>query len=1007
MDIGPPTSDQTEISDTLDGFNELDSEVGIPSNCRYQYSFQFLQKLKGLTKITIGTSKDRKTSLPIDDIDNVISHCPTIRTIKFLNHPTPYWFNEEILSSGGGGNIKNQILSLRIELENKNWTHVNYPIRSDNEQMFHDWIPLPRKKIFFKLLAENSVLRRLVIKDLLLEDIPNLFLSLFKNRNKSKLKALGFFTTIKNPKLLDQMSSDQEEESNNNKDFISVLKKHYSKPSNLTHSQKTSIYNDNSINNNKDDGGDDDYSTFDDTSINVNTHNQQPTSIVISSNKRKMMDDTSPDSSNINNNDGDSSFSFNFDDYDSNNNNDDTSMQQPPSKKINVNNNSNNIQPKPQQQQLQQKQNSNNNVVDELKYKWQWRSDDKWVDYDIELMYSIEDRYSRGSNKIPVDIDRYIEFSTMKQKRFDSETKQRDVRRIPIQSNNNTTTSTNYNSNNSSSSSSSTNSKISSFFSTTNNKNNNSSSSSSSNTTTSLKLNSPSTSSSLTTTGNKSPPQNKNNTSDNEKSVQWYWKDDDGKWVPFQKEKSEITEANYQAKKLKRFDIDEERFIDFEQMLQRRIDNPSRVRQIKREVGGGMISPTLTSSNSKNTGNNSFTGFGPNKSTSSHTSSSSSSGGFSKGQWKWSNDRGGWEDYPPDINELIEDGFHNKMDSIVIKINNEDKIIDYNSGVQRRSDDPSKRRNIKRFVDNVVFNTNYSTSKSTTTTTNNSTGDNKKPINNNNSSSNNSKYNQIKNEEKKEKASKPEFFDIDELEFVAPQHDADPEFDQLDPNDPDYLDQKRQLYKCGDDYLTIEHIDSWYELLEKKRDKVKPKDKSLGTPDANLNKKISIFGGDITRLEIDAIVNAAKSSLMGGGGIDGCIHRAAGPGLLRECKTIKGGCPFGSSRITQGYRLPSTFVIHTVGPTNQDPKVLTSCYESCLKLVLENNLKTVAFCCIATGIYGFPALDAAHIAIGTVRKWLEKYSSRVDRIIFCMFTQEDYKTYGKLLLTYFPIHSKS
>ena len=163
--------------------------------------------------------------------------------------------------------------------------------------------------------------------------------------------------------------------------------------------------------------------------------------------------------------------------------------------------------------------------------------------------------------------------------------------------------------------------------------------------------------------------------------------------------------------------------------------------------------------------------------------------------------------------------------------------------------------------------------------------------------------------------------------------------------------------------------------------------------------RIEIRQGDITRLHVDAIVNAANNSLRGGGGVDGAIHRAAGSELLEECKTI-GGCPTGEARITKGYRLPAKYVIHTVGPIYRgrpsDSQQLMSCYRSSLELADQHNISSIAFPAISCGIYGYPIIDASRIAIDTTIRFLESHPS-LEKVIFILFSPEDAEVYRSLL----------
>jgi O-acetyl-ADP-ribose deacetylase (regulator of RNase III) len=164
--------------------------------------------------------------------------------------------------------------------------------------------------------------------------------------------------------------------------------------------------------------------------------------------------------------------------------------------------------------------------------------------------------------------------------------------------------------------------------------------------------------------------------------------------------------------------------------------------------------------------------------------------------------------------------------------------------------------------------------------------------------------------------------------------------------------------------------------------------------------RLTLVRGDITKLAVDAIVNAANTTLLGGGGVDGAIHRAAGPELLAECKTL-GGCRPGEAKITRGYSLPSRFVIHTVGPVwsggqRGEPETLANCYRNSLRLASENGLRTIAFPAISCGVYRYPIADAARIAVETTTNFLQENDS-ITEVTFVVSTDEIQAAYQHLL----------
>ena len=228
----------------------------------------------------------------------------------------------------------------------------------------------------------------------------------------------------------------------------------------------------------------------------------------------------------------------------------------------------------------------------------------------------------------------------------------------------------------------------------------------------------------------------------------------------------------------------------------------------------------------------------------------------------------------------------------------------------------------------------------------------------------------------------------------------------------DYDTNFGALQRCDDSVVPWSSILSWREYILYQQ-KLDPSSATLPPfpplppcfpVDPSLNDKIALWLGNITHLKIDAIVNAANTGLLGGGGVDGAIHRAAGPALREECLLLQRPGVTGRAKITRAYALPAGHVLHAVGPIGEHPVPLVSCYDACLRLALRHGLRTVAFCGISTGVYGYPAHHAAREVLRFVRGWLQRPSNAqaIDRIVFVQFSQREMDIYLSVISQFFP-----
>eukprot|EP01103_Thecamoeba_quadrilineata_P019021 TRINITY_DN753_c0_g2_i1.p1 TRINITY_DN753_c0_g2~~TRINITY_DN753_c0_g2_i1.p1 ORF type:complete len:800 (-),score=196.58 TRINITY_DN753_c0_g2_i1:92-2491(-) len=607
-----------------------------------------------------------------------------------------------------------------------------------------------------------------------------------------------------------------------------------------------------------------------------------------------------------------------------------------------------------------------------LEAKWLWQSETGWTPYLPELAEKLEKSFQSGRTNVDIDALRFVSVKTMLQLRKDNQAKSRMVKRIVSADDKNV------------------NNQKSTWDSTSK--------------------------SPLRNQGirNNQLPANKETSS---LPSTWAWQGNDLKWLTYSSEICKKLETEYKKPKKdqKNVLVDDQRYVDVMTMSQYRFDSTAKKRPVRRET----TSWSSTKEDTQKSGKEEKIKKKDEK----------------KVVWMRQGDKD-WIEFEEKLQEKIEKAFllfssSRSKDSRRFKLDDL-RYIDFLDMVQKRFDNENRKRWIRR-LEKDEKGLKGEEEKPEFTTQNLQKKDNKPTP-----KVHEPQKSKWQEEENKEDTSKPGGLyedDADEEEFTTilqKQVDKAEMFKRtssnsnLDLKKKENIDEydseegsasvssektekekkreaRRTLYKCKGNFYTIDDVPSWSDWLERNQPDLDDTSKQYFPPSSSLNEKISLWRGDITALEIDAIVNAAKASLLGGGGVDGAIHVAAGKGLYYECKTLN-GCDVGAAKITMGHRLPAEYVIHTVGPIGEDKAKLKSCYRSSLQLLIKSNLRSIAFCCISTGIYGYPNDKAAHVTLKTVRKWLHNKAnaSKVDRIIFCVFMEKDVKLYEHLMPQYFP-----